>query len=525
MFGDRVRRVYTRVSRLVLHHVVDAAGLEPLLARRDDVVEETESVRDGGTIVFGSAHGPFSDYSRTVEVGEVATTSSAAGPVQQWQVTETYDYHLDIPYFGVVFRLPVRRAFRTHRHATRQPWWSPPDRMDRRAAGVLGTLAAAAVLTGFLGTLFGQTLTFAADEFDISRTSQGFASAAVRFAPLFAIALVAIADRRGRRRIAVLATFGGSTAAAAGALAPDLITFVIAQTASRTFSAALGTVILVYIIEEMPKGARAYSLSLAGMASALGAGMVLWFLPLADLGPRGWRIVYLVPILAIPLGLDLARRLPESKRYGVGSERSSLRPHLRPMILLGLITFLIAFYLSPADQFRNEYLRDERGFSALSVSLFVISTATPGGIGLLIAGRLADVVGRKVVLTVATTVGLGALTLVFNASGVLMWVLALAAATLSSGLLPALGVYRGELFPNRVRNRAVGWVSVAGVGGSVAGVVLTGWLSDRWSSIGPVIGLLWIAPLLALVIAWFALPETSRRDLVELNPVDGPSPL
>ena len=495
------------MSRLVLRHSVDRKGLDELLRSRDDLVLESEAVEADGLVTFELVHGPFAAYRRIVDV-------------QAAEVVETYDYRVDIPYFGRLVHCPIRRALRTYRHNPKQPWWAPPSRLDHRAAGILGTLAAAAVLTGFLGTLFGQTLTFAADEFGITRTTQGVASAVVRLAPLFAIALVTLADTRGRRRIAVLATFGGATATVIGAFAPNLTAFVIAQTAARTFSAALGTVILVYIVEEMPKGTRAFSLSLIGMASALGAGMVLWFLPLADLGLRTWRIVYLPPVFAIPLGLHLARRLPESRRFGEGSRKISLVGHLRPLLLLGAITFLIAFYLSPADQFRNEFLRDERGFSGLDVSLFVMSTATPGGIGLLIAGRFADVVGRKVVLGVATVVGLGALTLVFNTRGVLMWCLALAAATFSSGLLPALGVYRGELFPNLIRNRAVGWVSVAGVGGSASGVLLTGWLSDRWESIGSIVALLWIAPLAAMVLAFFALPETSKRELEDLNPED-----
>ncbi len=503
------------MSHLVLEHRVDLAGLDELLRPRDDVLSETAGVETstiaGATWTFELLHGPFANYSRTLEV------SLDDG---EFDVLETFNYRLDIPYFGALFRLPVRRALRTHRHMGTQPWWSPPDRMDQRSAGVLGTLAAAAVLTGFLGTLFGQTLTFAADEFEISRTTQGVASAVVRLAPILAIALVVVADNKGRRRIAVMATFGGAIGSVGAGIAPELFSFVAAQTVSRTFSAALGTVILVYIVEEMPTGARAYALSLVGMASALGAGMVLWFLPIADLGERGWRVVYLVPVLAIPLGLDLAKRLPESHRFGKGADDTSVRNHLGPLLLLGAITFLFAFYLSPADQFRNEYLRDERGFSAAGVSLFVLSTATPGGIGLMIAGRLADVVGRKIVLGVAATVGLGALTLVFNTSGAAMWALALTAATLSSGLLPALGVYRGELFPNRIRNRAVGWVSVAGVAGSVSGVLLTGWLSDRWNSVGNVIALLWIAPLVAIIIAFFKLPETSRRELTELNPID-----
>ena len=271
-----------------MRHQVDADGLDALLKPRDDVVLEQERVeadRDlrghdldvvrSGSVSFDIAHGPFVEYRRTLDISDIGDDGTRL-------VVETYDYALDIPYFGLLFHVPIRRALRTHRHRKSQPWWSPPARLDARSAAILGTLAAAAVLTGYLGTLFGQTLTFAAKEFEISRTTQGFASAAVRFAPLFAIGLVVLADIRGRRRIAVVSAFGGAMATMLGALAPNLVTFVVVQTAARTFSAALGTVILVYIVEEMPRGTRAFALSLIGMASALGAGMVLWFLPRSE---------------------------------------------------------------------------------------------------------------------------------------------------------------------------------------------------------------------------------------------------
>lgn len=497
------------MSRLVIVHGDDGADHDStaeLWSPRDDVVGEVEL--DHGR--FGLAEGPFTTYERRLSTDENGRT------------VEQIDYQLAIPWFAWAYALPVRRALRHHRTGPGQPWWAPSQRLDARAASIIGTLAAAAVLTGFLGNTFAQLLTFASDEFGLDRTDEGLLSAVVRIGPLLAIGLVVIADRRGRRLIAIVATGCGCIASLVGALAPSAATFVAAQLVTRTFSAALGTVILVYAVEEMPSGARAYALSVLGMASALGAGMVLWVLPLAGIDERGWRLVLLVPILFVPLTWSFWRHLPESRWFGAGSGEASLRDQRRALAGLMLITFLIALYLSPVDQFRNEYLREERGFEAWQITLFVTSTATPGGIGLLIAGRMADVAGRKVVLAAATVVGLGALTAVFNVAGVAMWVLALVAAIVSSGLLPALGVYRAELFPARVRTQAAGWVTTAGVAGAVCGLVFTGWLSDRWDALGPVVALTWLGPLAAMAFAWWWLPETTRRDLGELHPEDQP---
>ncbi|MCP3939204.1 MAG: MFS transporter [Actinomycetia bacterium] len=493
------------MPRLTIKHTDDPAELDHIHVERDDVVLE-RLVAPGH---FELAEGPFNHYQRLIE------------PDDNGHVTEHIRYELAIPWFGWAFALLTRRALRRRPdEAGRQPWWAPPQRLDARASTMLGILAAAAVLTGYLGTLLGQTLTFVADEFELSRTDQGIVSAWGRLGTLLAIGVVALADRQGRRKIAVLATAAGAIGAVATAAAPNAFGFVAAQVVMRTFSAALGTVILVYAVEEMPAGARAYALSLMGMASALGAGMVLWVLPIADLATEAWRIAFVPPVLALPLAWSFHRNLPESKWYRSGSSEAKLSDRIGPLLVLAAITFSIALYLAPADQFRNEFLRDERGFSAGQITLFVLTTATPGGLGLLIAGRMADTVGRKVVLAVATALGLGALTLVFNTTGVAMWLLALAAAIFSSGLLPSLGVYRGELFPSNVRNRAVGWISASGVAGAVCGLALTGWLSDRWGSIGSVIAVLWLAPLAGLVLALVALPETIGRSLEELNPED-----
>ncbi|NOX30883.1 MAG: MFS transporter [Actinobacteria bacterium] len=487
------------------HPYGSSISVEELLLPRDDVVAEVES--SPGT--FDLAHGPFLQYERTVTVDESSGT-----------VTERINYQLAIPWFGWAYALPVRHALRNHRTSDKQPWWAPSQRLDARAASIIGTLAAAAVLTGFLGNTFSQMLTFAADEFDLGRSGQGVASAIVRIGPLLAIGLVIMADRRGRRLIAIIATAGGAVASILGAFAPNLELFVAAQLVTRTFSAALGTVILVYAVEEMPSGSRAYALSVLGMASALGAGIVLWVLPLAALDVRSWRLVLLVPIIALPLARSFWKHLPESRWFGEGAATATLRDHRAALGGLMVITFLIAFYLSPVDQFRNEFLRDERGFEPWQITLFVTTTATPGGLGLLIAGRMADSIGRRIVLVFATIGGLGALTLVFNTSGALMWSLALVAAIVSSGLLPSLGVYRAELFPTRVRNQAVAWVTISAVIGAVLGLLLTGWLSERWNSIGSVIAVLWIGPVLAVAFAWWWLPETTNRDLDDINPED-----
>lgn len=195
-------------------------------------------------------------------------------------VTSTTSFRLAIPYFAWLFVLPVRRVLARPDQGHRQPWWAPPDRLDTRAATVLGVLGLASMIAGYLGTLLTQTITFAAEEFGLAGARpQGYTLAAVRVGVLLAIALVAVADRRGRRPVLLACALGGCLAAAAGALAPSLAWLGATQLVARAFATALAVLITVVAAEEMPRGSRAYAVSVLGMAGGLGAGVCVLALP------------------------------------------------------------------------------------------------------------------------------------------------------------------------------------------------------------------------------------------------------
>src|SRR5690606_19453122 len=124
-----------------------------------------------------------------------------------------------------------------------QPWWAPPDRLDARAARVMGLLALLALVGGYLGTLISQTLTFAAEEFGAGDTAQGATLAAVRIGVLLALVITALSDRRGRRALLVGTAIAAVLAAATGALAPGLVALGLSQTVARGLSTALGLLV------------------------------------------------------------------------------------------------------------------------------------------------------------------------------------------------------------------------------------------------------------------------------------------
>src|SRR5690606_8942759 len=164
-------------------------------------------------------------------------------------------------------------------------------------------------------TVITQTITFAADEFGVSKAGQSDTLSAVRIGIVVSLAMTTLADRRGRRQLAV----GGAALAivftALRALSPDLWVLGATQTVARGITTAVGVLIVVIAAEELPAGARAYGISVLALAAALGSGMAVWALPLADLGTRGWRIIYVIPLIALPLLPWIARRLPETHRF------------------------------------------------------------------------------------------------------------------------------------------------------------------------------------------------------------------
>jgi MFS family permease len=500
------------VSRLVVRTTTDAAGLAEILEPRTDLLLE-RALGDGR---FEAADGPVESYLRIVETAD----GPRPGDVL---VTQTIDFRLGVPYFGWLFRWPFKRALA--RPARGQaPWWAPPARLDARAASVLGTLALLTVAFGYLNTLFTQTVTFAGDEFGSSNEALGVAGSLVRVGGLVALFVVVQADRRGRKAMLVLSATAGSLLAVTGAAAPSLAWLTASQLLARAFATAILILVAIVAAEEMPAGSRAYAVSLLAMAGGLGAGICVIALRLADLGVRGWRVLYVLPVLALPVVGAVRRRLPESRRFVARHPDAALGGHGGRLVLLAVSGLLSNLFSAPNSQFSNQFLRTERGFSGGRIALLSLTAGTPGSIGIVVGGRMADVRGRRRVAAGALVFGTLLTVAFFFARGWAMWAFATVGTILGAAAIPALGVYGPELFPTGLRGRANGLVAVSSLVGSGAGLVLAGVLSQRIGRIGPAMAIVAAGPLLLAMLVLAAYPETAGRELEDLNPEDRPGP-
>jgi predicted MFS family arabinose efflux permease len=497
--------------------VLDDAGLRQALLPRNSVVIEVEEAPG----VFSSANGPTRSYRRVV----------TPEPTDEghYRVTQRVELEAAVPFWGWIFGpLLMAHLSKIGGPSESPPFWFPPDRMDEQASTTLARLGVFAAALGYMTYLLTQTITYAAEEFGADKGAQGFALASVRLDVLLSLPLALMADRRGRRRLLVGATLAACGLTALGALAPNLATLTVAQMLARGCANAASVTLAVMIAEEMPAGARAWSTSIMTVAAAFGGGFCVLALPLADTDQRGWRILFLLPLLAVPVIRRSATGLVETRRFVVHVERrltvvrpwALLRDHRGRFLLLASSGLLLAMFATPASQFQNEFLRTERGFSGAQITLFIMVTSIPGGLGLLVGGWLAER-GRRIVGATTMILGVGCTLAQFYSYGALLYTWSTIGSLFGAAAVPALGVYGAELFPTEGRGAANGGIGLASRVGSVIGLVVAGQLGD---SLGLTRAFTYLAvgPVVLMILILVAYPETAHRELEDLNPEDEP---
>jgi MFS family permease len=386
----------------------------------------------------------------------------------------------------------------------------------RRTLGVLIVLSA---LAGYEGTIITSALTFAADGWGQSTGAQSRALALLRADILGAIVVMRLADRFGRRKTILAAAAAGPLLSALSGLSTSLTMLTTLQLPARAASTALASLIAVYVAETVPVSWRARVSAVLVGAAALGSGCTVATAAFADASPNAWRLIFVPPLLGV-LALPAARRILTETTSFTAIEQAGinvtnkarsranwemLRTHRTRLLLIGLFTALVAIETTPTRQLQNQFLRHERGFSALSVTLFSIATNAPGLLGLLIGGPLGDRKGRRYVMRVGLFGFAVFDALLFLTDGKTQWLVSIFGAAIGGMLLPAMAIYPAELFPTAIRATADGWAIFSGRVGGVVGLLLVGWFSTEGHS-GPILATTTLGLWLAMALLRF-LPE------------------
>jgi MFS family permease len=375
----------------------------------------------------------------------------------------------------------------------------------------------------FINTLFTQTVAYAADEFNISKSGQGIGAAIVRLGIVICLPLVALADRRGRRPMMIAMAWAAPLVSALGAIAPSYSFLVATQAVGRPLGLTLDILIAVVAIEEMPRDGRAYATGILAVLSGIGGGIAVASLPLADISLTSWRYIYVIGLMWLIIAYALMKWLPESERFIRHTPKTKMRAAYIADALRGnlgricSVVFLTNVYIATASIFQNRYLKEERGYTAAQVALFTIITSSPATFGLIIGGRVADERGRRILGATLVPIGAFLLALSFSTSGATMWLVAIAGGLAFGISYPALAVYRGELFPTRTRGLAGGIIMTSALFGGIIGLVGGGWFLDANGSYGQVMMWLVIGPVIASAIVWFRYPETAHRELDDIT--------
>ena len=520
---------------------VRAAAIQQLAAR-PAATPTTGSGRVADTLSLDSPLDGEPPIEVTLTIPRPRTETVAAGT----DVEITTEGSIDIPFFGWFFGPLVRIAHRrAHAYVagalqaavagTAAPPRPkpvvalPPVAFAPEQALLVATASAATAVVAFAGALFGQLNSPISHAFHASDAAIGDATAITRIGAVFALVMIALADRRGRRRSILIGVVGSALACAVSAVSPGLVVLTGAQLFQRAFVGTTATVAFIAVVEEAPEGARAYAASMLALAGGFGFSLSVVMLPFGDLGNWGWRVPFAIGAGSIALAPLIARHLTETTRYTALAERTDVvRGRVRDVIeqhghrffLLAIVAFMTAVFSAPSSTFMNKYLIDVRGFSNTGIAVFrTITTGVPGLVGLLVGGRLAEARGRRPVAAVALAIATASQMVFFLTGGPTLWVMAATSIFMAGASGVALATLDAELFSTEVRSTSNALLLVIGVVGSSIGLLLAGGLSDRLGGLGRSTAITGIG---ALVVALFVvplLPETGAHALDDISPI------
>jgi MFS family permease len=386
---------------------------------------------------------------------------------------------------------------------------------DRR---VIFLMVLVAFVAGYGGAQLGHVNVFVRLSYDLTEGGMFSIFGITRLFSLLGVVFAIVADRRGRRIPFLIAFTLLPVANLATAFAPGIMSFTAAQSAARIAVVTIAALAVVILAEELSPGVRALGLGVYALAHQMGTGTGLILLPIAEQSDGSWRMLFALTglgLLVVPL---VARFLQESRAYVhyrkkvtfVHALRAGLWSHFWP---LAGMAFFVAAFAAPAIDFVLERMIDDLAWDAGAARFLLIVFSGVGAIGLLVGGRLADSIGRRPTTVLALAMGLvGGVLFYTQPSG---WILAPSIFVASFGismLTPAFAAHRSELFPTRVRASAAGWVTNAGILGSITGFMAGALIVDN---IGLSATIMWLG--LGVVIAMLLvlrLPETKGLDLV-----------
>ncbi len=400
--------------------------------------------------------------------------------------------------------------------------------LTHRQWQVLGLVSLVSLFEQYDLYLFALNLPLIQRELAVGEGRVGLLGGLVNAGALPAVAIAALADRWGRRRLLLATVIAYTLFTGATALATSAASFVACQFLARSFAATESLLAVVVVAEEFDPEHRGWGIGALGAITACGAGLAALLFGFVDHLPYGWRALYLVGL--VPLGC-LAwwrRAMPETQRFAEraaarsrGSTRAplaALRPYAGRLWAVGGATFLLWLLWSPAMVFAPKYLHDVQRWAPGWIAALSFGGGALGVIGNPAAGWLSDRLGRRPVTAFFAAAFALSTVAFYGAVGVVvvpLWVLMIFT---SMGASVTLSAYGAELFPTSVRSTASGVRSAASTAGGIVGLALVSALYGAVGSNWRAIGLLSVGAFLATALVLAIFPETAGRTLEQIAP-------
>jgi MFS family permease len=365
-----------------------------------------------------------------------------------------------------------------------------------------------------------------ADKVGLSGTSLGVGLAVIRLASLGSLPLIGSADRLGRRRVILAVTVAGLAFTVAAAASPGYWWFVVIFAFGRPLLSATNALAEVMAAEETSSTDRTAAIALIAAGYGVGAGISAIVHSLAS-GVLGFRGIFALAIIPLAVVVLVRRRVEEPSRFTIAEAEAehptpilaAIGPPYRGRVaLLALVGFAVSIISGPANSFVFLYAQDVVHLAGYVVALMVAGSGITGLLGLLAGRWLADHVGRRPTCSVALVAIAVTGAVCYSGSRPALVAGYLVAVFLASIFAPAVGSLLTELFPTSVRASAIGWWTVAGVLGAVAGLVAFGAVADVGNRFAAAADVVFLPCALAAGLFWL-LPETKGRELETLWPV------
>ena len=420
------------------------------------------------------------------------------------------------------------------------PWWIPPDLLGRvpegitpRAMSMLGFVSFALFFEQYDLSLLNNALKYISADLAIPETELGFFQMWIRLGSLPALALIPLADRLGRRRLFLASVVGMSLGTLITAFSQSPLQFIAAQMLTRSFVLTASAVATVIVIEEFPAHARGWGIGMLATIAAVGHGAGAAIFGTIEILPLGWRALYafgIAPILLLPFfraGISETERFQREQRAaGTQARQSLIREwaaplgmwlRSRPERALGMaaVAGFSALGHAVVINFTGYFVLEYHGWEPRQLALMVIGGGAFGLVGNVVAGRLADRIGRRGVGVLFLCSYPLAAWIFFHAPGWLLvpvWTLLVFAFMGGNVIVRALS---SELFPTSHRGTSTGVLVLLETLGAATGFGLLG-LQQQAGDLAFWITLLSNGSLLAGLIL-LALPETGRRELEEIS--------